>query len=199
MSALKKKAKADEHPLVNHRWQLMSLEDTVDYALGDPWAEGGHPDFSSADGHARLKAALMRFGQDILSRLSFDLEKAASKGINQALALIQDPAYYETVKNRNRRSRARQKEWRERDKKNDAAREKDLERRERCELTEIERLHEMAHVAIQIQYHEKELSKLNQRRNALDKCVPIKEKPRPDTDDEDEPDDDFWPDRISFD
>jgi hypothetical protein len=55
-------------------------------------------------------------------------------------------------------------------------------------------------VAYQIQYHEKELRDLNERKAKLDRCIPIKEKPAI-TVDEDDSDggDDFWPDRITFD
>lgn len=191
--------KVQAHPkLVNHRWQLPSLEEIIDRAL-PAWAEGEHPDFSQPDGHARLRTAFLTFGRDLLSRLEFELTKAAGKGIAQALELIQDPEYYETVKMRRARDRERLKEWRNRDEKQSKARQEELARRERCELTEIERLHEMAHVAIQIHYHEKELRKLNERREKLDRCIPIKEKPQIADVPVDDNGDDFWPDRISFD
>lgn len=190
--------KAD-YKIVNHRRQLISLEEVVDHMLPE-WPAGEHPDFSGPQGHSQLKSAFMQLGSYLLSRLSLELEKAAGKGISEALNLIQDPDYYETVKRRRARDRERQKQWRSKSDKQAIAARKDHERRERGELTEIERLHEMAHVAIQIQYHEKQLSKLSERRDLLDRCIPIKERPQIDIEDaDDDRGDDFWPDRISFD
>ena len=59
----------------------------VDQMLPE-WGMGQHPDLSGPDGHAKLKRAFMQFGDSLLFRVGMSLEKAAAKGIHQALALI---------------------------------------------------------------------------------------------------------------
>src|SRR6266508_2875334 len=93
------------------------------------WPQGEHPDFSGPDGYHRLRQGFLKFAQSIISELSWHLGKAANKGIEEALALIQNPEYYETVKRRRARAVQQGKEWRKRaDEK-----EKERERRRRGE------------------------------------------------------------------
>lgn len=147
------KRKEDQEPkIVNHRWHLPSLDEILDHAL-PRWGEGQHPDFSGPDGYDRLRAALHRFAQDSMWQLSFSLEKAAAKGIEQALQLIRDPEYHKTVKRRTKRAMERHEQFM-------AKQQAERERYQRGELTLVEKLHAIGQVTYSIQYHEKELQKL---------------------------------------
>lgn len=192
------KRKTEPPSLVNHRWQLPSLEQILDDMLPQ-WAEGEHPDFSGPNGHARMKASFFRFGEWLLSRLHTDLEKAAGKGISEALNLVRDPDYYETVKRRRKRDREKQQEWRAKSDADSKRYQKERERRERGELTESERLHELGQLVYQISYHQNELDKLNARKSIVEHCVPVMEKPSLAVNDPDDRDSDDWADTISFD
>lgn len=193
-----KQKEAVEKPIVNHRWQMPSLEDMVDQMLPE-WREGGHPDLSGSDGHARLKSAFMQFGDSLLFRVGMSLEKAAAKGIEQALNLIRDPEYTQTVKRRTKREtqrmeehRRQQDEWRERWK--------------RCEFTLDEKVRELARLNKSIEYHEKQIQADKERRDKVQTAAPtsfdtelVKENVRPTFEPDTASGDDEWPDRISFD
>ena len=193
---MKKADQAGEKPIVNHRWQMPSLEDMVDQMLPE-WGMGQHPDLSGPDGHAKLKRAFMQFGDSLLFRVGMSREKAAAKGIDQALALIRDPEYRRTVKRRTKREIQRHEEWQ----KQQAA---ERERWKRCELTLDEKARELSNLNQSIQYHEKQLQAAKERRELVQSATPttfdtelVKENVRPTFKPDDDNDD--WPDQISFD
>lgn len=193
---MKKSDQAVEKPIVNHRWQMPSLEDMVDQMLPE-WPAGKHPDFSGPDGHEKLKRAFMQFGKNLLSRVGMSLEKAAGKGIEQALNLIRDPEYTRTVKRRTKRQIQRMEESR---RQQDERR----ERWKRFEFTLDEKMYELSRLNRSIEYHEKQLRMEQERRDKVQASTPssfdtdlVKENVRPSF----SPDDgnDEWPDQISFD
>ena len=194
-----KKQATDPPPLVNHRWNLPSIEGMVDDRLPE-WKEGEHPDFSGPDGHPRLRRAFLRFAESIISELSWHLGKAANKGIEEALALIQNPEYYETVKRRRSRSIQQGKKWREQADK-DA---KERERRRRGQLSEAERISELGSIAYHLHYHQEEIKKLEARKKVVEGAVPVSFEPEPEASPrvihyKDDDDSDSWPNTISFD
>ncbi len=147
-------------PLVSHRWHLPSLGEILDRMLPE-WVPGKYPDFSGPDGHAKMRAAFEKFGDYLLSSLSFELEKAAGKGISQALELVRDPEYHKTVKRRTKKEidkwnaeRARQDRWRDRWK--------------RCEFTQEERLQETGRIAYELQRHQGDIEKLKERQKLVE-------------------------------
>lgn len=179
-------------PLINHRWNLPCLEEIVDQLIPD-WPEGKHPDFSGPDGHTRMRAGLLRFGQSLLSGLHLHLEKAAGKGIHEALAMIQNPEYHETVKRRRSQSLQRSKEWRKQSEK-DAL---DRERRKRGELSEAERINELGNIAYHIHYHQAEIKKLEERKAVVEGSSPVSfESEAEETPRVIRNDGDSWPDTI---
>jgi hypothetical protein len=189
-----------EKPIVNHRWQMPSLEDMVDQMVPE-WPVGGHPDLSGPDGHAKIKKAFMQFGEGLLFRVGMSLEKAAAKGIEQAIRLVLDPEYTATVKRRTKRETQRLEESR---RQQEAAR----ERWKRCELTLDEKIRELANLDSSIRYHEKELKRAKERLEKVQTVTPttfdtelVEENVRPTftpNSADDQPDDE-WPDRITFD
>lgn len=195
MTAKKKSATDNPPALVNHRWNLPSIEEMVDNRLPE-WAQGEHPDFSGPDGHHRLRHGFLRFAQSIISELSWHLGKAANKGIEEALALIQDPEYYETVKRRRARSVQQGKEWRKQADK-DA---RDRERRKRGELSEAERINELGSIAYYLHYHQAAIKKLEERKKIVENHSPVSFEPEPKAAPRVIHDDgDDWSDTISFD
>jgi hypothetical protein len=181
-------------PLVNHRWNLPSIEAMLDEMLRE-WEPGDHPDFSGPDGYERLRNAFCHFAHSLMRELSWHLEKAAGRGITEALALIRNPEYYETVKRRRSRAIQKGKEWRQKQEVED----KERERRRRGELSEEERIDELGRIACQLDYHQREIDKLTIRKSKVEGTSPVafvKTEPstRPNLGGEDE-----WPDRISFD
>lgn len=190
--------KTEEKPIVNHRWQMPSLEDMVDQMLPE-WPIGQHPDLSGPDGHAKLKRAFMQFGDGLLSRVGMSLEKAAAKGIEQALNLIRDPEYTVTVKRRTKREIQR---YEEHERQQEAAR----ERWRRCEFTLDEKARELSNIKSSIEYHEKQLQAAKERREKVQAATPttfdtelVKENVRPTFKPENQDGDDDWPDQITFD
>jgi hypothetical protein len=183
------KDKSDKpKPLINHRWQLPCLQQMLDELL-PVWPEGKHPDFSDHEGHARLRAGFQRFGERLLWELSLVLEKAAGRGITEALAFITNPDYHKTVKRRRKREIQRDKEYQERQ-------QKERERWQRCEFTEEEKVRELGRIAYEKQYHQKQLEQLNARQLRVETSNPIE----PDTVNNKPDDDDFWSnDTILFD
>lgn len=176
-------AKQEQPKLVNHRWQLPSLEQMLDDLLPE-WSEGRHPDFSGEDGYKKLRGGFQQFGESLLFQMELVLGKAAAKGISEALALIKNPDYYQTVKRRRTRETQRQKEYREQQ-------ERERERRLRFEFTEQERIRELASIAYQLDYHQKEIQELTERRLKVETSVPVVL--------ETAGDDNFWDDTILFD
>ncbi len=187
-----------EKPLVNHRWHFPSIGEMLDRQLPE-WAPGNHPDFSGNDGYVKLRGAFERFGDYLLSHLSLELEKAAGKGIAQALQLIRDPDYHETVKRRNKKAIERQKE-------DFARQDRWRERWKRCELTQEERLNEIGRLTNELIYHEKQIKKITERKSLVESGKVLMEEvdPQPEafkarviknSDD----DNDDWADIISFD
>lgn len=178
---------------------MPSLEDMVDQMLPE-WPEGKHPDFSGPDGYLKMRGAFLRFGDNLLSRVGMSLEKAAAKGIEQALNLIRDPEYTTTVKRRTKREIQRQEEHR-----------RDWEARherwKQFQFTLDEKVRELARLDQSIRYHEKELEQAKERRGKVQDAKPttfdtelVKENVRPTFEPERNDDgDDDWPDRISFD
>ena len=59
-----------------------------------------------------IKTALAQIFSSLLSDLQSALITGSEKGINEALALIEDPEYYETVKKRSRKQRDKHREFR---------------------------------------------------------------------------------------
>jgi hypothetical protein len=171
----------------------------VDQMLPE-WREGEHPDISGPDGHAKLKRAFMQFGDGLLFRIGMSLEKAAAKGIEQAMTLIRDPEYTQTVKRRTKREIERIEQSR---KEQEAAR----ERWKRCEFTFDEKVYELARLEREIRYHDKHLEQTRERLAKVQAATPssfdtelVKENVRPTyKPDSDSGGDDEWPDRISFD
>lgn len=184
-----KQAESESKPLITHRWQLPSIEDMLDKLLPE-WRVGHHPDFSGEDGYKKMRGAFSNFARMLLFQIGFSMEKAAAKGINEALAMIQDPDYYKTVKRRTRREIQRDKEAQEQ-------RTRDRERWERCELTEDERRRELGRIAYDISNHEGYIQKLNERKLLVETCKPIAAAIAT-TSDEDDGNDE-WPDSILFD
>lgn len=192
--------KKQEHvvkPIVSHRWHLPSLGDILDHML-PKWLPGSHPDFSGEDGYAKMRGAFESFGDYLLSSLAFELEKAAGKGISQALELIRDPEYRNTIKRRTKKEIDRQNEqfaqqarWRERWK--------------RCEFTQEERLQEIGRIANSLEYHKREVEELDARKKQVESGRVLLEEPEPQPEafkprviKHDDGDND-WPDTISFD
>lgn len=175
-------------PLVNHRWNAPSLEQILDDYLPQ-WAEGKHPDFSGPDGYRRLRSGVRRFAESLLSHMEMTLEKAAAKGIAEALNLMRNPDYYQTVKRRRVRQtesekRARQ-EW-----------EEEQERRRRGEFTEEERKYEIGRITRELQYHETQIVQLKERKMRVETSKPLIVESQSKS--KDDGDDDFWADTISF-
>ena len=193
--SVKPKAKTDPPPLVNHRWHLPSVGEMLDRLLPQ-WDEGKYPDFSGPDGYQKLRTAFEHFADHLLSYLENDLERAAGRGIQQALRLIRDPEYHKTIRRRTKKQiqqwndeRERQDRWRERWK--------------RCEFTPEERMQEIGRIAHGLQYHQTEIEKLTERKKQVESGTVILEEVEP------QPEafksrvvkdgDDEWPDQISFD
>lgn len=189
-----------EKPIVNHRWQMPSLEDMVDQMVPE-WPEGKHPDFSGPSGYLKMRRALLLFGDRLLSSVGMSMEKAAAKGIEQALRLIRDPEYTSTVRRRTKREIQRaednRKDWESRH-----------ERWKQCQFTMDEKIRELARLDQSIRYHEKELEQAKERRGKVQSATPttfdtdlVDENVRPtfEPEKDDGHGDDEWPDRISFD
>jgi len=178
---------------------MPSLEDMVDQMLPE-WPEGKHPDFSGPTGYLKMRRALLLFGDKLLSRVGMSMEKAAAKGIEQALNLIRDPEYTTTVKRRTKRwiqrQEEQQREWEAR-----------RERWKQFQFTLDEKIRELARLDQSIRYHEKELREAKERRSKVQEARPttfdtdlVEENDRPTAkpEDDDTPNDD-WPDQITFD
>jgi hypothetical protein len=160
------KQETQTKPLVNHRWQtLPSLNQMLDDMLPE-WPAGKHPDLSTPDGYKKLRAAFFRFGEHLLWQLEGVLEKAAGKGISEALALVKNPDFYKTVKRRRTREAQRDKEYRERQ-------ERERERRARFEFTEEERKREIGNITYWLEYHRKQIEELKARKLKVETSVPI--------------------------
>lgn len=187
-----KRNNSEPPPLVNHRWNLPSIEDILDRLLPE-WPEGEHPDFSGADGYRRMRAGFTRFAHSLLSDLYLHLEKAAGKGIHEALEMIRNPEYYETVKKRRARWLQQNKKWREQSDKES----KERERRKRGELSEAERINELGNIAYHLHYHQEQIKKLESRKKIVENATPCSFEPEPEA----SPrvirnDGDSWPDTI---
>lgn len=188
----------DVPPLVSHRWHLPSLGDILDRMLPE-WEPGGHPDFSTPDGYAKMRGAFERFGDYLLSSLAFDLEKAAGKGIAQALQLILDPEYHKTVKRRSKKEI-------ERERADFAQQDRWRERWKRCEFTQEERLQEIGRITHELQRHHKDIEKLTARKKLVESGQVLLEESEDVQPDrfkarviKDDDGDNEWPDSISFD
>lgn len=194
------KLKNQPPTLVNHRWRLPSLGEILDRMLPE-WAEGAHPDFSGPEGYAKMRCAFQRFGEHLLSSLSFELEKAAGKGIAQALELIRDPEYHKTVKRRSKKEIERQKA-------DYAQQDRWRERWKRCEFTQEERLREIGRITHELARHQTDIEKLKVRKAQVESGqVLLEEHPdvQPETfksrviKNNGGDGDSDWPDTISFD
>lgn len=197
----KQKTATDEPSLVSHRWHLPSLGEILDHMLPE-WSPEDCPDFSGADGYAKMRGAFERFGNYLLSSLAFELEKAAGKGISQALELIRDPEYHKTVKRRSKKEIERQKA-------DFAQQDRWRDRWKRCEFTQDERLQEIGRIARELERCQKDIEKLNARKMLVESGTVLLEdhadvqpevfKPRVIKYDAKNDGDNDWPDSISFD
>lgn len=201
LSMAKQKTTTGEPSLVSHRWHLPSLGEILDHLLPE-WSPENCPDFSGPDGYAKMRGAFERFGDYLLSSLAFELEKAAGKGISQALELIRDPEYHKTVKRRSKKEIERQKA-------DFAQQDRWRERWMRCEFTQEERLREIGRITHELARCQKDIEKLTARKELVESGQVLLED-HPDVQpeafkarviknaDRVEGDND-WPDTISFD
>lgn len=95
------KARRPEGRLLSHRVQFVSLQQEAE----------DHAPFVARALHVSdvdtVVQQLCRFGSSLLFHTSFALQTASEKAVSEAISLIQDPDYYQTVKERRRRWRAR--------------------------------------------------------------------------------------------
>src|ERR1035438_2245151 len=96
------KVKNEIPPVVSGRNHLPQIDDYVELAIHDPRL--GFEDSESM--HAALRYVLKRFAYSI----TLAMQKASDNGMNQALALIEDPEYYGNTKRRRDLSMKRKKE-----------------------------------------------------------------------------------------
>jgi len=66
-------------------------------------------DYARYEGKMPLKDLLAKFGKHLLQATAWAYKTAAGNGIDQALALIEDPEYFETVKRRRQLDLERQR------------------------------------------------------------------------------------------
>lgn len=169
--ATKKPKESPAKPLVNHRWHLPSVGEILDRFL-PPWPEGRHPDFSGPDGYQKMRGAFEAFADHLLSRLELTLEKAAGRGIEEALRLIRDPEYHKTI---TRRTKKEIDQWKEKVAQQDRWR----ERWKRCEFSQAERLQEIGRITYQLKYHQTQLDELNARKKLVESGTVLLEEPEP--------------------
>lgn len=174
-------------PLVNHRWNAPSLEQLLDDYLPQ-WPEGEHPDFSGPDGYKRLRSGVKRVAELLLRRMEMTLEKAAAKGISEAIKLMRNPDYYQTVKRRRVRQTESEKRLR-------LEQEEERERHRRGEFTDEERQYEIGRITHELQYHEGQIVRLKERKMRVETSKPLIVGAQS----KDGGDDDFWADTISLD
>lgn len=96
------KAPAGERRLLTHRVHFVSLRQE---------AEDNAPFVARVLGVDNVDAVaemLQRFGGDLLRRASWAMHTATQKAVDEAISLIRDPDYYQTVRERRRRDRARE-------------------------------------------------------------------------------------------
>ncbi len=94
-----------------------------------------------------------------------DLEKGAAKGIQETLALIQDPDYYETIKQRRKRDRARSDEYRK-------AQESEQQRKAAGILTEEEKEKALRQLDSDEKYHRAMIERIFARKSQLERVTP---------------------------
>lgn len=96
------KTPASERRLLTHRVHFVSLQQE---------AEDEAPFVArilGVDNVDLVAEILRRFGGVLLRRASWAMHTATQKAIDEAVSLIQDPDYYQTVRERRRRDRARE-------------------------------------------------------------------------------------------
>lgn len=95
---------------VTRRYQVLSLEDLADQVAAKIPPEGLH--FDGEEGREKLRNFARSVGAWILHDLRSSMTKAAEKAFGDLAALIEDPKYHTTVKERRRRDREREQAWR---------------------------------------------------------------------------------------
>lgn len=133
----------EERPCVSKRNHVTSLDLLIEDLL-EGW--NGH----AYDSRESLETLLKRFGQILITRVSWDFAKGATRGIEQMANLIQDPDYYETKQKRRKGEKRRQAEYQ-------SDREREHYRR-RFEPTPQEVAHDIADSLRSIEYHSKAIS-----------------------------------------
>ena len=96
------KKETPERRLLTHRVHFVSLQQE---------AEDSAPRIARALQVSNVNAVaemLQWFGSTLLRRASWAMHTATQKAIDEAVSLIQDPDYYQTVRERRRRERARE-------------------------------------------------------------------------------------------
>lgn len=150
--------------LISHRVHYTSLKHLIEDLL-PRWSPDKPPDFSGEDGREKLKGLLQRFGEQLLWSIQMDLEKGAAKGIQETLALIQDPDYYETIKQRRKRDRARSDEYRK-------AQESEQQRKAAGILTEEEKEKALRQLDSDEKYHRAMIERIFARKSQLERVTP---------------------------
>jgi hypothetical protein len=104
--------KTAQPKLITHRSQLTSIQQFVDDCLHSIASSPKNVlDFSKEEDRERFREYLSKLFLSFTCTLDMELGKAAEKGIAEALSLMRDPDYYETVKRRRANSRQRQKDY----------------------------------------------------------------------------------------
>jgi hypothetical protein len=107
--------------VVNRRYQALSLEDLASQVAKQMPDDGLH--FEGEEGRNKLRVFARNLGAWMLHELRWSMTRAAEKAFCEVAALVEDPDYYNTVKERRRRQKVQQETWR-REQEDRAAREK---------------------------------------------------------------------------
>jgi len=101
----------EEHPIVTNRWEIHSTQDYVDQML----ARLGHGviDLSNEEVRRGFALFLGEAMRQFVSSVQWDFGRAATRGVEQAARLMNEPGYYETVKVRRARGIKRNREQQE--------------------------------------------------------------------------------------
>ena len=104
--------------LLTKRVNFPSVPDLIDEALPNIQEKFSFNEKQTEE----MMIGLTRLLSNFLSEIKSALELGASKGMEEAIALILDPEYYETIKNRRKNTIKQNKEWRVKQEAEDAER-----------------------------------------------------------------------------